>query len=308
MFEKQAQLLPCTYLFVLCFIFLKAMLLSDLSMLHYAYSPHSRAWLVWCSLLSALDYSTAMVPSSFSCSDAISWTNNNWSIPIISSILYLVLIYFGKQWMKNREPFDLKGPLFMWNSAIAIFSIMGASVCVPALISSVREKGFVYTSCTSDSSMVCFWVFLFMLSKIVEFGDTIFVVLRKKPLMFLHWYHHVSVLNVTWLTVARSASGICHWASSVNYTIHSVMYSYYAATSVGIRFPAAIPLIITVLQIVQMFVVSTVSITAFIYRSSCPVDTTAVWSTVIVSLSYAVLFGNYFIQRYILKKKKKKDE
>lgn len=34
-------------------------------------------------------------------------------------------------------------------------------------------------------------VFLFNVSKVFEFVDTIFIVLRKKPLMFLHYYHHV---------------------------------------------------------------------------------------------------------------------
>ena len=251
-------------------------------------------------------------PSSFSCSDAISWTNNNWSIPIISSILYLALIYFGKQWMKNREPFDLKGLLFMWNSAIAIFSIMGASVCVPALISSVREKGFVYTSCTSDGfyesddSVICFWIFLFVVSKVFELGDTFFVILRKKPLMLLQWYHHMSILNLSWFTFSMSATGIGHWASSLNYSIHSIMYSYYAATSVGIRFPMIVPSFITILQFVQMIIGTTVNLTAFTHRSSCPVDSAAALSGAIILISYAVLFGDYFIRRYVLGRNNRK--
>lgn len=31
------------------------------------------------------------------------------------------------------------------------------------------------------------WAFLFVLSKIVELGDTAFLVLRKRPIIFLHW-------------------------------------------------------------------------------------------------------------------------
>ena len=254
----------------------------------------------------------AAIPPAFSCSNAVAWTNNNWSIPIISSILYLVLIYFSKQWMKNREPFKLKRPLFIWNLTTAVFSILGASVCLPAVISSAREKGFVYTSCTSDSfydsdnSSVCFWVFLFTLSKLVELGDTFFIILRKKPLILLHWYHHMSIVYITWFNFSRSASSLVHWAGAVNYTIHSVMYSYYAATSVGIRFPAAIPLIITALQIVQMLYGFGVTI---LYYFSCPFDTAVVWFSVIIVLSYAVLFGNYFIRRYMLEKQvKKKDD
>ena len=212
--------------------------------------------------------------------------------------------------MKNKEPFHLKKPLMLWNLALAIFSILGAIVLVPPVISSMREKGFVYTSCVSDvyhssESSVCFWIFLFMLSKVVELGDTVFVILRKKPLMFLHWYHHVSVLNLTWFIVSRDATGIAHYSSSINYSVHSIMYSYYAATSAGIRFPPVVPPLITLLQIIQMFLVATVNITAFTYHSTCRVDVAVVWAAVIIALSYAALFGNYFVHRYVFKKKKK---
>ena len=80
--------------------------------------------------------------------------------------------------------------MFMCNSSKAIFSVIGASVCVPALISSVREKGFVYTSCTSDGfyesddSVICFWIFLLVVSKVMELGDMFFIVLRKKTSYF----------------------------------------------------------------------------------------------------------------------------
>ena len=262
-------------------------------------------------LLHFLNNLNMLKPSSFSCSDAISWTNNNWPIPIISSILYLALIYFGKQWMKNREPFDLKGPLFMWNASKAILSVIGASVCVPALISSVREKGFVYTSCTSDgfyesdNSVICFWIFLLVVSKVMELGDTFFIVLRKKPLIFLHWYHQVSILYLSWFVFSMSATGIAHWSSSLHYTIHSIMYSYYAATSVSIRFPVIVPSFITMLQLVQMIIGTTVNLIAFAHRSSCPVDSAAALSGAIILISYAVLFGEYFIRRYVLGKKKR---
>jgi len=40
-----------------------------------------------------------------------------------------------------------------------------------------------------EQDRVCgFWTWLFVLSKLPELGDTIFIVLRKQPLIFLHWW------------------------------------------------------------------------------------------------------------------------
>ena len=58
--------------------------------------------------------------SKFNCNGATKWVNNSWHIPVAAICIYLVLIYVGQKWMANREPYNLKRPLFLWNVLLAV--------------------------------------------------------------------------------------------------------------------------------------------------------------------------------------------
>ena len=52
---------------------------------------------------------------------------------------------------------------------------------------------------------------LWRLIKIIEFGDTLFVVLRKKPLQFIHWYHHITVCIYSFYPIAGASGTFTRW-------------------------------------------------------------------------------------------------
>ena len=101
---------------------------------------------------------------------------------------------------------------------------------------------------------------LFIFSKIPELFDTAFIVLGKKKLIFLHWYHHVTVLLYCWHSYGtRNAAGL--WFIAMNYTVHAIMYFYYFLTGLGYRPKWAF--FVTIIQISQMFVGVMVCFTFF---------------------------------------------
>jgi len=92
---------------------------------------------------------------------------------------------------------------------------------------------------------------MFVLSKVPELGDTVFIVLRKQPLIFLHWYHHVTVLIYCWYSFSEYTAP-ARWFVVMNFIVHSIIYSYYALRAMRFRPPKAVAMLITSLQLLQM--------------------------------------------------------
>ena len=98
------------------------------------------------------------------------------------------------------------------------------------------------------------WGMLFTTSKIVELVDTYFMVLRKQKIIFLHWYHHITVLTYTWYYYGPGNTPFSHQLfMMMNYFVHSIMYMYFAIRASGLyRPPKWVNLLITSLQLLQM--------------------------------------------------------
>merc|ERR1740115_232124 len=50
--------------------------------------------------------------------------------------------------------------------------------------------------------------------------------MRKRKVIFLHWFHHLTVLMYCWHAYCHGvSSGL--WFAAMNYSVHSIMYLYY---------------------------------------------------------------------------------
>lgn len=147
-----------------------------------------------------------------------------------------------------------------------------------------------------------FWTWLFVLSKLPELGDTIFIVLRKQPLIFLHWYHHITVLMYSWFSYTEYTAS-ARWFIVMNYCVHSLMYSYYALRAMRFNPPRFIPMLITTLQLTQMVVGCAINVWAHSFIQtpgrSCNISAMNIKLSIAMYFSYFVLFAQFFYGTYL---------
>jgi len=95
----------------------------------------------------------------------------------------------------------IKG-LYPLKFAYNIFQVMLCSyMCIEALIRGY-QAGYTVLPCVDfnqQNPVIGFVLYVFYISKILDFMDTVFIILEKrwKQLSFLHVYHHTSIFLVS---------------------------------------------------------------------------------------------------------------
>lgn len=238
---------------------------------------------------------------------------------------YLIMVHLGPKLIS--EPMKLKPWLIAWNLFIALFSIVGTCFTLPRTLD-MYFGGFSKPSPTNPlyengatpglHSAMCgwnrrvffddrvgVWLLLFTLSKTPEMIDTLFLVLQKKKVIFLHWYHHATVMLYCWHCYT-SITPAGYTFASMNYFVHSIMYTYYLVCACGYRrVVRPFASFITLLQIIQMVVgvliVSYLFFQVYVFGSPCKADKYNVIYGLLMYASYLVLFCHLFFTSYIKK-------
>lgn len=241
------------------------------------------------------------------------WMQDNWTLGFYYVGVYMILIFGGQYLMQNRPRFKLRGILCLWNTLLATFSIMGACRTVPEFLHTLTQHGLYHSVCVpsfiEQDKVSGFWTFMFVLSKLPELGDTVFIVLRKQPLIFLHWYHHITVLLYSWFSYTEYTSS-ARWFIVMNYCVHSIMYSYYGLRAWGYAPPRQVAMIITSLQLLQMIIGCGINMWAHQLLQQgveCHVTPFNVKLSIAMYFSYFVLFARFFYKAHVNREGKKKD-
>ncbi|XP_076007745.1 very long chain fatty acid elongase 6-like [Genypterus blacodes] len=234
---------------------------------------------------------------------ALDWMQENWNKSFMFCGLYAALVFGGQHYMRERPKLNLRRPMVLWSLSLAIFSIIGAVRTGMYMTHVLTTRGFQQSVCDSSfysAPVSKFWAYAFVLSKAPELGDTVFIVLRKQRLIFLHWYHHITVLLYSWYSYKDQVAG-GGWFMTMNYLVHSLMYTYYAARAASLRVPRPCAMVITASQILQMAMGLTVLglVYYWMHEVSCPSNVDNIRWGSLMYLSYLLLFASFFYNTYL---------
>ncbi|KAG2111357.1 GNS1/SUR4 membrane protein [Suillus clintonianus] len=159
--------------------------------------------------------------------------------PVVSTLIafYLVSILTTREFMKNRPSLKLQTLFRFHNVLLSTGSLVLLLLIAEEVVSVWMEVG-TYDSMCAPSSWTDKLEFYYIVNyyfKYYEFLDTLFLVLKKKPLTFLHVFHHASTVLLAFVQLNGKLSP--SWTVvSINLLVHVVMYYYYYATAGGAKF------------------------------------------------------------------------
>jgi len=222
-------------------------------------------------------------------------------------LVYWTVIFSLQGWMKDKEPYKLKWAVVLHNLFLMLWSLgmlIGLSFAGWQQLSKYGWQS-LFCGATEEETAgpMQYCLYIFYTSKFYELLDTVLIVLKKKPLGFLHVYHHTIVLAMTWSWLHFRLNFAC-LGMFANCLVHTFMYYYYYASAQGAK--VWFKQYITTMQLVQ-FATSFALTVIFKYlavNGPCiggdffgPLE-----FSVACNVSFFFLFIRFFIQTYSKKK------
>lgn len=149
-------------------------------------------------------------------------------------------------------------------------------------------------------------LWLFYVSKVWDFWDTIFIVIGKKwkQLSFLHVYHHTTIFLFYWMNSHVNYDGDVYLTILLNGFIHTVMYTYYficmhtKVKETGKSLPIWWKSSLTMMQMIQF--VTMMSQATYLLGTQCQ---TVSLKVIVLYFAYIfsllILFAQFFVMSYM---------
>lgn len=227
---------------------------------------------------------------------------------------YLLTIYVFATYMKRKhgsvEPVTPAGltvaekfarePVLLLQ---AIYNPVQVALCAWMIVESLRqhrERGMslVCNPFAPKEEGMARVLWVFYLSKALDFLDTVFIVARRKwrQLSFLHLYHHTSIFMVYWLILNAGYDGDIYFTVVANGAIHFIMYFYYEVRTFNVQVPLAIKALVTRSQMAQFLAMTAQA--ACLLVGGCPFPRKLTWMYLGYIFSMLYLFNNFSQRTY----------
>ncbi|OJJ83242.1 elongation of very long chain fatty acids protein [Aspergillus glaucus CBS 516.65] len=225
-------------------------------------------------------------------------------------VAYYIIIFGGREIMKSRPALKLNTLFMIHNLYLTLISGTLLALFIEQLLPTIWRNGVFYAICDYNGGWtqpLIIIYYLNYLTKYLELIDTVFLFLKKKPLTFLHTYHH----GATALLCYTQLIGLTavQWVPiTINLLVHVVMYWYYFQSARGVRIWWKEW--ITRLQILQFVIdLGFIYFASYTYFTStyfpwmpnagqCAGEEFAAFAGMIIITSYLVLFVSFYIATY----------
>ncbi|KAF8553874.1 GNS1/SUR4 membrane protein [Imleria badia] len=242
---------------------------------------------------------------------------STWPAVSTAILSYLAIVFGLQELMKDRPAFKLKTPFRIHNAFLSLSSLVLLALMMDEVVKLWYTVG-AYDAFCARASWTRRLEFYYMVNhyfKYIEFLDTVFLVLKKRPLCksfhcispFLHIFHHSTTALLTFVQLGAKLSGA--WSPiCLNLGVHVVMYYYYFAAAGGAKLWWKKHL--TTMQILQfiidvfLFHFGLYQHFAFTYWpylphiGDCAGDSTAAIFGGVLLTSFLGLFANFYVQTY----------
>ncbi|KAF8546596.1 GNS1/SUR4 membrane protein, partial [Imleria badia] len=163
---------------------------------------------------------------------------STWPAVISMTVTYLVVVFGTRETMKDKPPLKLTTLFRTHNLILSVGSLILMALIGEEVFSNwlKPEIGTYGSLCATKAytKRLEFYLILNYYFKYYELIDTVFLTLKKKPLSFLHVYHHAATAVLAFVQLNGRAT-VCWVAAFLNLGVHVLMYYYYFAAAGGAK-------------------------------------------------------------------------
>jgi hypothetical protein len=219
-------------------------------------------------------------------------------------VFYAATVKWLQNWVASKEAYKppswLESFRLLHNVALALVSFWMFVVMTSSIYSDGRLSSWHSMACqmTPMKGAYGFVNAVYLVSKWWEWVDTYLLVLSQKPVITLHWFHHMTTFTMAALTHNFPVGGF----ALINCLVHTVMYMHYAKP---VRWARPF---ITGGQLLQFVIVLSIHTYGFFNPATCYDMKPVLWEWIFcqaVVLGFFIMFCFFFMEQYVAVRGKK---